>query len=355
MLKNNLIQKIMLTSAILFLVFSLIDNAIVVSAETSESPNIIFSLEYPSNQDPNIKGYFKLAMQQDQQQTVYIKLTNNEDKPALVNIIKTNALTAQNGGIHYTEAEGSELSYILDKNFLLNRYTEVQGNIQLPANSSQTIAINLHAPKTGGTYLGGILFTTKKDEEKESKDKIQIKNEVRVGTAIQLDIGERHAPVIDIKESIVQIYPAGIQIQTRIENATPSLIKSYALHYKVYDDQNKLMFEGGSEQFDMAPKSGIMFPANWNNATIKEGKYRIEFEIKGEGKTYTKKNAFEVKKPDIVKYENITPQGNNNPVVEKDNNILIYSLVGVIFALVIYIIFITKRRKQDEKESEHHQ
>lgn len=346
----------MLTAAILFLIFYLTEKTFVVSADTSEGPKIIFSLEYPSNQDPNIKGYFKLSMQPDQQQTVHIKLINQTDKPVLVNIIKTNALTAQNSGIHYTEAEGSELSYILDKSFLLNQYTEVQNNIELQANSSQMIPINLHAPKNNGTYLGGILFTTNKDdEEEESKDKIQIKNEVRVGTAIQLDIGERQAPEIDIKESIVQIYPAGIQIQTRIENTTPSLIKSYALHYKVYDDQNKLIFEGGSEQFDMAPESGIMFPANWNNATIKEGKYQIDFEIKGEGKTYTKKNDFEIKKPDIVKYKNITPAGNNNPLVEKDNNILIYTLVGVIIVLVIYIILITRRRKQDKKESDHNQ
>lgn len=355
-MENKIIKKfltIAFVTTVLFSSFWYTNKTLVVSAETSNDPKIDFSLEYPTNQDSNTKGYFKLAMQPEQQQTVYIKLTNNNEKPVTINIIKTNALTTQNGGIHYTENEGSKLSYILGKEFLSSQYIKVENNIELLANSVQIIPIELKAPKKNGTYLSGILFTSEQEQgnEKENNDKIQIKSEVRVGTAIQIDVGERKNPKIDIKESIVKVYPSGIQIQTRLENTSPSLVKSYALYYKVFDSQNKLMFEGGSEQFDMAPSSGIMFPSNWNNGKFKEGNYRIQFEIKGEGEIYTKSNDFEVKKDDIKTYKNTNVTSDNKPIVENDNLILIYTLTGVIIILVIYIIITTKRKKQKEEDA----
>lgn len=340
------LRKIVFISLICFLSFCLTEEMIVALANTSDGPNIEFSLDYPTNQDANSKGYFKLAMEPEQQQTVHMKLTNNTNESASINIIKTNALTTQNGGIHYTENEGSEISYILDTDFLSSQYIKVENIIELPANSTQTIPIELKAPKEEGTYLGGILFTTKQENKNESNDKIQINNEVRVGTAIQINVGERKHPNIEIKESIVEVYPSGIQVQTRLENTTPSLIKSYTLLYKVYDHQNKLMFESGSEQFDMAPMSGIMFPSTWNHEQFQEGKYRIDFEIKGEGETYTKKNEFEVKKSDTKKYINTNSSSEDKPIVVNNNTILIYTLLGVIIVLVIFIVIKSRRKKE---------
>ncbi|MEH7097403.1 WxL protein peptidoglycan domain-containing protein [Neobacillus vireti] len=325
----------------------------VTMAATNENnpPNVQFSLQYPVNQDSSTKGYYKLSMKPEQKQTIYIDLMNTSDVPVTLNIMNTNALSTQNGGINYTDSKGSELSYSLNKSFLANQYIQVQKQIELQANSKQTIPIKIIAPKNNGTYLSGILFTTQQNSEKENDDLVQIKSEVRVGTAIQLDVGNREIPIVDIKESITKVYPSGIQIQTRVENPSPSIIKSYEVHFKVYNLQNQLLFEGGSKQFDMAPFTGIMFPSNWNSSAIQTGKYRIDLTVKGEGKTYTKKNVFEVNKADLKTYKITNATSENKPIVENDNHMMIYSLIGVITALVGYIIFEKrKRRKQAQKE-----
>lgn len=343
----KIFRKITLIALVFFAISSLTEKTDIASANTSGISYLQFLPEYPENQDANTNGYFNLIMEPGQQQTIRIKLVNNSDEPMQINIIKTNALTTQNGGIHYTEEEGSDISYILNENFLVSRYMNVQESILLPAKSTEILFIQLTAPKEKGTYLGGILFTSEDKDESDSEAKIQITNEVRVGTAILMNVGERTVPEIEIKESIVEIYPSGIQLQTRLENTTPSLVKSYKVHYKVFNEQDELLFEGGTEQFDMAPFSGIMFPSYWNHDQFNEGQYKIEMTIQGDGNTFTKTNEFQIKKADTKKYINTTPAENGKPIVKNTNMTLIYALAAIIIVLIAYIIY-TKRKKGTE-------
>jgi hypothetical protein len=330
-------------------IFWIIGTSLPVSAETQSNttPNVQFSLEYPNNQDSGTKGYYKLAMQPGQQQIIYINLINSKDQSIHLNVLNTNALTTQNGGINYTESKGSDLSYILTNSFLASQYIQVQKGIDLPGHSQKQLPIKINAPHKNGTFLSGILFTTAEKRQQNTKMSVQINSEVRVGTAIQLNVGQPEKATLKIKESITKVYPSGIQIQTRVENPSSTIVKSYELQYKVYNEQNQVLFTGGSNQYDMAPQTGIMFPANWNSSKISSGKYRIEFTIKGDGETYSKTNEFMVKNTDLKTYQKTNVTSDNKPVVENNNHTLVYSLIGIIIVLVIYIVLGKRKRKKE--------
>lgn len=342
----KLLNKIVLMAILLVIIPGFMAGKDKALANADDGQDIQFSLEFPENQDKNTKGYFNLTMRPGQTQTVHIHLTNYSNESKTIKIIKTNALTTQNGGIHYTEEESSDLSYSLSQNFLASNYITVDSVIELPAHSTRKLPVVLQAPQEKGTFLGGILFTAVNPANQGNNEKIQINSEVRVGMAIQMNVGERAIPEIEVKESVVEIYPSGIQIQTRIENPSPSIVKSYKLHYKVYNDKNELLFQGGTDEFDMAPFTGIMFPANWNAGQFNEGRYQIELTIEGEGNTFTKRNGFEVKKADTKEYVNTNTVTEGKPIVKKDNTTLIYLLTGIIVLLIVIILIMAFKKRR---------
>ena len=308
----------------------------------------------PSNQKSDVKGYFNLIMRKNQTQTIFITLQNQGKEEKTLQIFSSNALTNQNGGIHYTVGEGSPASYSIDTDYLLKQHIKVQQTITLPPQSQKRVPIVLHSPQKEGTYLGSILFSENgKEKSKENEKSLAITQESLFGIALQMTVGKEKKGEVSYKKTDVTFSPSGVYMRITLENGFPQVLQDIKGSYVVKKDGTPVL-KGVMDSFKMAPMSGVQYTIPWNAKEIEKGNYQFDMTVSSNGKEQHIQESLTVKESELHIYENKKKPKSNVPQVKEktttNNQHIWWWMAGgmALFSLGWYI----GRRKPNNTNSE---
>ena len=307
----------------------------------------------PSNQKSETKGYFDLIMEKNQMQTIFISIQNQSDETKTLQILPSNALTNQNGGIHYTVGEGSSSSYSTDTDYFMKQYVEVQQTVTLPPRSQKKIPIRIHAPQKEGTYLGSILFSEDgKEKPKEQIKTFSITQESLFGIALQLTVEKEKKGEIYYKKTDIKFLPSGVYLYVTFENRFPQVLQDAKGSY-VVKKSGVPVLKGMIDSFKMAPMSGVQYAIPWNADEIEKGDYQLELTISSNGKTQYIQENITAKESDIKVYENKNKPKSNLPQIKektsKNNQHMWWWIGGGV--LLFLFGWLVGRKKKKEKDS----
>lgn len=324
------------------------------TAKAVENKGFPFLVQ-PNYPDNHMKGttYFNLNAKKDSKQTISVTLTNRSDRPITVDVGKANALTAKNGGIHYTKEKGNETMRFTDKAYALKDMMKIEDEkVSLKAGQSKEVKVHIELPKKAkGIYLGGLLFSSEEGNEtqKEETDKgvgIQIESRAEFALAIQLNLEDKEKISFEFGEGKAIFTPSGLIASFEMKNKNATITNIEELHYTILNKKGDILRKEKAENVKMAPKTEIDYSFLWDGK-VAEGDYIFKLKAKIGDETIEKEVPFTIKKETIEKIKELESE-NNNIVVEGGTNWPVLIIAMILASAVTYFLVIRKKRKKDE-------
>lgn len=322
--------------------------ALQVSSEESGTPLTIEPI-YPENQDVNVKGYFRLNVEPNQTQTINVRMTNNlEDKQKVI-IEKANGFTNPVGGMLYRETIDSNDSILLDDGIKLVNFISVDSELTMDGKETVEIPIDITVPDVdSGTILGAVrIITEGKADEKsveveEGTANFVLQTETAHSVAIQLDLPNPVEPSFSMGTAGFTLKGPSAYIE--MKNDTQMIQENISGAYQVEDGDGNQLFNGEIPTFNMAPKTQINYPFQWNYETLEDGDYRLLVTLDVNGNEVDAEERFSIANDDVEEYvernQPVVPQGQ----VENGIPSWVWIIAGAI-VLAGVMFWLGRRRK----------
>lgn len=324
--------------------------ALSLGSQPTYAATMAFSVKanLPENQIDKQKTYFDLKMKPGEKQEISLTVHNADTKEVKISIVPNVALTNQNGVIDYSQEKSKKDSSLkVPITSIISKKQEVT----LAPNETKDakFSIQMPAEEYDGIILGGFYIYKETPEDEEGKEKnVQIKN--RYSYVIGLQLSETEAPVIP-ELKLNQIKPALQNYRTavtaNIQNAEATILNDLGVVAKVTKKGNsKVLHEEKKDGLSMAPNSNFDFPISWDNQRLEAGDYTLDLVAKGQDKEWKFEQDFSIKDKDMKKL--------NTEAVELERGepnwvMLILSVVGGLFVLIIVLVVILYKRKQKKE------
>jgi hypothetical protein len=296
----------------------------------------------PDNQKDGVERYFHLLFESGDIQQLNVKISNPTDQDQIVNIATANALTAQNGGIIYVSKNNSQHVGLIDQNYALKGYLQVESEVKVTARSTLNVPVTVKVPKgEAGSFLGGLLFTVKSSNTKpetndnEGNATFSITNRFVYAMAIQLDLPKTATASFVLENANVETYPSEPKLLIHMKNESPMILRDVSGSYEVTNDEGRTLFSGKWEPFMAAPKSEIHYPIAWNYKMMEPGNYFIKLHINLNEQTIIKtQKPFEIENNSMKRYQAASVQ----PVLIAYGISLWTWILGGVFVIALLLI-----------------
>lgn len=325
----------------------------------------------PENQIDKTKTYFDLKMNPGAEQDLEVQLRNDTEKEVIVETGISSATTNLNGVVEYSPNEkktDSSLKYNMAD--LVVAPTETK----LPAKGEATIKIHIAMPKEqfDGVLAGGITFTEKQSDEKESKDSsgsgMAIKNKYSYVVALLARQNENEVtPELLLNSVAAAQVNARNVINANLQNPQATYINQLNLTAEITKKgETDVLYVAEGEGLQMAPNSNFDYPVPLNGKPLEAGEYHLEIVAYG-GKspdgTYKVKNAdgkeiafkykWELGKDFTISGAEAKKYNEQDVTIKKDNTWL-YILIGIglLVAALLLIFFLIRRKKKKKAVDE---
>lgn len=294
-------------------------------------------------------SFFHLDMTKERKQEISVVVQNVSDGPIRLSINAANAMTAKNGGIHYTEDSGNEFMRFIDPTYEAAKLMTLSHDLlKLGKGEEKRISVTLRVPeKAEGVYLGGLLFAEEgKGETKKTNQGKEvafvIETRAQYALAIQMDAGKIKEEAIGIHGAKAVFHPSGLTASFRLSNHSAAIATMDELAYSVFDRKGNLVQTGSEKNVKMAPKTEIDYSFYWDGA-VKEGSYTLKVYSTANGVSVTKEMPFDVMKKEVEavkQYEQKDPEART----EQENQPFWFA-VGVIAAFGLGVWLRVSRKK----------
>lgn len=309
----------------------------------------------PNNQVKGVSSYFNLNVGDRKEQTLKVDVLNTSDKDITVYVKPVNALTSETGGIQYISEVKRNKSFLDEKAVVNNLITVKESKVVIPAGKVRQIEAHVKMPSSReGVYLGGLLFHTdyeEKDISVKEKEGVAFGIGVRYDIVVPIQLNFTSIdPVIEVGSPYLENLPSYIQIRLPLKNELMSLVKDFILTYEILDSNEKVLFSGKSNKFNIAPATEFHYPLRWGTSKLETGEYTIRGLLIFNGKEVPYSQKFVVDGKSV----NQIRDGNYGDVqVESGFSwgfVLIVALLsGVLLLLFIILLLLLKRKKKEEK------
>jgi hypothetical protein len=290
---------------------------------------------YPDNQDAKVKGYFKIRVEPNQKQTVKIRITNNLEDDQKVIIQKANGFTNPVGGMLYRETIDSNDSILLDDGIKLVDHIDVESEVTIAGKDTVEIPIDISVPDVdSGTILGAVRIVTegKADEKsvevEEGTANFVLQTETAQSIAIQLDLPKTVEPSFSMGKSGFTLN--GPSAYMEMKNNAQMIQENLSGEYHLEDTDGNQLFQGEIPTFNMAPKTQINYPFQWNNETLEDGDYTLFVTLNANGEEVVAEESFTIGNDEVEEYvernQPVVPEGQ----VENGIPIWVWILAGAI-------------------------
>lgn len=283
-----------------------------VVAENKESPVEIKPL-YPSNHASSTMGYFDLTVQPGDQLTLTSRVTNNTEEDINIRGESANAFSSPDGGILYESVIDSPSTVLLDDAVRLADYMDTGESVEIPANSSKEVPVQVTVPESDGeTLLGAIIYSVEgnaSSQQQEIKgDEANFILETKMAYSIAVKLNLPNKVKSDFSLGNAGFIPETAQVFIEMTNNAHLIQEEIAGSYTVSDDKGDQLFTGEFASFKMAPKSQIHHPFAWNQETLEDGTYTLSVIGMAGSDEFAAKETFTIKNDDVETYaETIQP------------------------------------------------
>ena len=304
-------------------------------------------LVYPDNQVPGTEGFFDIDAKPNQTNSMDVRIHNKSSESVTLNVEKTNAYTAPNGGIFYDTNAVSEDTKLLDGAIRLADYINTEKSITIPAEESADLHVHVTVPNIDkGTLLGGIklIQETQKEEDfteiiAESNTNFGNETETTKSIAIKLNLPEKTVSNFSLDKAEYNSADEKIYLETL--NGANHIQENIEGVFTVMDNSGAVLFKGAIEPFAMAPMSTTKLAFSWEHTNEKKGTYILM--IKGKA---GEKEFFEEKPFTIANDAVLFISGKKDAEGSKNNtgNFSIVAWASIAMAAVFIVFFIFKKR-----------
>jgi Bacterial protein of unknown function (DUF916)./Protein of unknown function C-terminal (DUF3324). len=343
--------------AIITLIFFWVTTAhFPVMAASNNGAGFYVRAKLPANQLDQKVSYFDLRMQPGQTQQLEVEITNEFSTPITITVEAISASTNRNGIIDYKTPD------IQDKTLQIP-FSSIsvveESSISISGNATKTAIITVTMPEEtfDGVVLGGLVFTCKNEEKKQSQT-TAINN--IFSYVIGVKLSETDVEVLPQFE-IDQITPEIINYQPIfthiIRNTQAAIVKNMEIDISVTDSNGTVHANTSKSNIDMAPNSIMPFRVNYDNKQLNPGEYISDVQIKYNGQTFNQQMTFSV--PDI-EVEEINSEELPIPTLFKNlldrNNwgispyLTIILILNLVLTSILLIFLLKRNRKKDDND-----
>lgn len=307
---------------------------------------------FPENQDPAINHYFSLHTEGEFfQQEVEFIITNRSDEEVVIEMEPLNALNSPYMGIQYTEEIENRSSRLLDDQYALSKFIEVEEELTLLGGESRSVKVKISIPELKGTMLGAIGFKTLSDEEVDSGNQLMFNQELNRIIGVQINHENIHAAEFVVHDPYIEPMSAYYSIRLPIELNTPTLVSDARLSYQVLDDEGEQLFSSEVASFNLAPQTETHFALPWEFDSLVENKsYQINGVLTYEDQELAFSKNFEYNEASYVSNNGEANWVTKEPELIKSSSsswlIIICMLISLGGGSLVYL----KRRNMITKE-----
>lgn len=350
-------KKTILSSVLMLVIMGIqTQQAQAVSALSTAALNI-----YPIVNEKQVgkaTNFFNINTEKGTTESLKFQAVNTSNKDIDLDVMKGNALSVTNGGVHLSPEEKTDSSYFLDSKFEIKKWITINNKVTIPAKSKIEIPVEVKIPKNveEGTYIGGIIFQQKSKGTPSNigtkgEATLQINNNFNYEFAIQLNVGKVDTEYDSSKLKIknVKIDELKNELTFVGENYHNYLLDLANLTYIVTDDNDEEVYKGKLPSLKFSPMTSGTYKFQLGDVKFKKGKYKLT--IKDNNQSEINNSSFALKDTVTMKKENI---GKRVIIKEKTNNKTVYLVVGIaLVCCVVSIVFgilLGKRSKKGDKE-----
>lgn len=269
----------------------------------------------PDNQEELISNYISIkTKEKDLQQQIEFVVTNKSNETIQMDIQPLHALTSPNGVIQYTTETELENMLLLQEDYGMAQYIEIENELELKPKESKIVRGTLSISDVDSVVLGGVGFQVVEEGKVEETEQVQFKinNEMNTVIGVMVDFQDGDEVVFDIGDPYISVLPTyyGIRLPTSFKSAL--LMKDVSFKYEVLDGKRNQLFKGETDKiFNFAPhtKPDVLFP--WEHEEITKGETYI---LKGV-LSYPSSNGIEGDREEVPFEKEFTYDGN-----DKDKN-----------------------------------
>ncbi|WP_285023819.1 DUF916 and DUF3324 domain-containing protein, partial [Lactococcus garvieae] len=232
----------------------------------------------PSNQVDKSKTYFDLRMAPGQSQDLMVELRNATSSAVTVNVSPNTAITNQNGVVDYSMSKARRDSSL---KVCFEDIASTNNEVTVPAKGTKKIAVHVKMPDRpfDGVLLGGLYFTEKTAESKDSGNKgTQILNRYAYVIGVKLTESDKVVPpelrLRSVKASQVNYRNV---IVANIQNYKAAILTNLKIEGNVYRKGEKHpVYSETRENLRMAPNSNFDYAIGMHNQAFKPGEYTFK-------------------------------------------------------------------------------
>jgi len=350
-------KKTILSSVLMLVIMGIqTQQAQAVSALSTSALNI-----YPIVNEKQVgkaTNFFNINTEEGTTEKLKFQAVNTSNKDINLDVMKGNALSVTNGGVHLSPETKTDSSYFLDNKFEIKKWITINDKVTIPAKSKIEIPVEVKIPTNveEGTYIGGVIFLQKSKGTPSNigtkgEATLQINNNFNYEFAIQLNVGKVDAEYDPSKLKIKNVKVDELKNELTFvgENYHNYLLNLANLTYIVTDEDDEEVYKGKLPSLKFSPMTSGTYKFQLGDVKFKKGDYKLI--IKDSNQSEINNSSFKLKENVIVKKENI---GNRVIIKEKTNNTTIYLVVGI--ALVCCVVSIVvgvllgKRSNKGDKE-----
>lgn len=325
--------------------------------EQIESVDFSVDIVRPENQRNENVTYFDLSVTPAFKQQLEIQITNNSAKEIKVQYEITNARSTMNKIIDYSPSKAQLDPSLKVPLTSIVTPVEKQQDITVPANEKKSVFLQVKTPEKlqNGVILGGIHFSLKKEDGKntnsESKSKSTVVNNTyALVKGIQLTNGVLEPANININKASVFKFHRKPVVLINVQNDKPALIWNLSVKTIVKEKgKSQVLLEKEVTDIQMAPNTNVEIPFDWVDEKIPPGTYTALVEA-----TLGKKKWKETLEFTVTADESEKTQLDASEKIEvKESKLILYlaifGLILLLIGLTAYLIY-TKKKMSTKKE-----
>lgn len=350
-------KKTILSSVLMIVIMGIqTHQAQAVSAISTSTLNI-----YPIVNEKQVgkaTNFFNINTEEGTTEKLKFQAVNTSNKDINLDVMKGNALSVTNGGVHLSPEAKTDSSYFLDNKFEIKKWITINDKVTIPAKSKIEIPVEVKIPKNvkEGTYIGGVIFQQKSkgmpsNIGTKGEATLQINNNFNYEFAIQLNVGKIDEEYDSSKLKIKNVKVDELKNELTFvgENYHNYLLNLTNLTYIVTDDNDEEVYKGKLPNLKFSPMTSGTYKFQLGDVKFKKGDYKLI--IKDNSQSEINKGSFELKDNVVMKKEDI---GKRVIIKEKTNNSNTYLIIGIalvccVVSIVVGII-LGKRTKKNNKE-----
>jgi hypothetical protein len=223
--------------------------------------------------DPEV-SYFYIQTTPNEEQQLKVKVQSTQKEPVKIKVYTTNAITAGNGRIEYTDdAKLLDTSLTVTMSSLLEVETP---SITVENFEEKEAVFKLKPPAENyeGVKMGALVFEL---DDSEGKGAVSNKFAYRVGI-ITSENGDdyRDSKTLNLLEAKSTLLRGKKVVLSTLQNNEPKILSNLEINAEVKEKgSNKVLKKKKVNDYSLAPNSHLDFEIDWGTAAVKAGTYTL--------------------------------------------------------------------------------